>query len=75
MNFHVASRGVAINFGFPAGGSCLNCSDKIIIKNFLASLAHVLLINLLYLVRQANKFLSFYFCKCKSYSILVFLLL
>ena len=36
MNFHVASRGrggggVIINFGFPAGGSCLNCSNK---KNF-----------------------------------------
>ena len=41
----------------------------------LASLARVLLSNLLYLVREADKFLSFYFCKCKSYSILVFLLL
>ena len=38
----------------------------------LALLAHVLLINLLYLVRQADKFLSFYFCKRKSYSILMF---
>ena len=30
MHFHVASRGVAINFGFPAGGSCFNCPCKII---------------------------------------------
>ena len=30
MHFHVASRGVAINFGFPAGGSCFNCPYKII---------------------------------------------
>ena len=32
MNFHVASRGVTFNFGFPAGGggSCVNCSNKII---------------------------------------------
>ena len=77
VNFHVASRGVAINFDFPAGvGSCLNCSNKIIKKNSsLASLAGVLLINVLYLVKQANKFLNFYFCKCKCYFILVFLLL
>ena len=51
MKFHVASRGVAINFDFPAGGggSCLNCSNKII-KQFcsLASLARVLLINLIF---------------------------
>ena len=35
VNFHVASRGggVAINFDFPAGGSCLNCFNKIILKN------------------------------------------
>ena len=46
MNFHVASRGVAINFDFPAGGSCLNCSHKIITK--ISSLARVLLINLFY---------------------------
>ena len=77
VNFHVASRGggVAINFDFPAGGggSCLYCSNKIIKKK--SSLARILLINLLYLVRQADNCLSFYFCKCKSYSILVFLLL
>ena len=36
----------------PGGGACLNCS-----------LACVLLINFLYLTRQVNKFLSFYFCK------------
>ena len=29
MNSHVASRGVTINFGFPAGGSCFNCPNKI----------------------------------------------
>ena len=72
MNFHVASRGggVTINFDFPAGGSCLNCSDRIMKKiSSLASLACVFLINLLYLFRQANKFLSLYFGKCKSYSI------
>ena len=40
MNFHVTSKGggVAINFDFPAGGggggSCLNCSNKIIKKKF-----------------------------------------
>ena len=57
------------------GGSCFNCSKKIIKKiSSLASLACVLLINLLYLVRQADKFLSFYFCKRLSYSILMFLL-
>ena len=37
MNFHVANRGVNFNFGFPAGGSCLNCSNKIM-KNFPRSL-------------------------------------
>ena len=61
MNFHEASRvwGVTINFDFPAGGgeggSCLNCSNKII-KN-ISSLASVLLINL-----------RFYFCKLTSCS-------
>ena len=30
VHFYVASRGVAINFGFPAGGSCFNCPFKII---------------------------------------------
>ena len=71
MNFHVVSRGgFTINFDFPAVWSCLNCSNKIIEK--IPSLAHVILINLLYLVRQADKFLSYYFCKRKSYSILMF---
>ena len=30
MKFHVASRGLAIKFSFPAGGggSCLNCSNN-----------------------------------------------
>ena len=72
MNFHVASRGSPFTLtsqqGGGGGGSCLNCSNKIIRKiSSLASLVRVLLINLLYLVRQANKILS--------YSILVFLLL
>ena len=63
--------GVTINFDFPAGGSCLNCSNKINLKkSSLASLARVLLINLLRLVRQADEFLGLYFCKRKSYSIL-----
>ena len=67
-----------MNFDSPAGGggSCLNCSNKMIKKSFsLASLARVLTINPLYLIMQANKFLSFYFGKCKNYSFLVFLLL
>ena len=41
VNFHVTSRGVTINFDFPAGGgggSCLNCYNKII-KNFPRSLS------------------------------------
>ena len=33
MHFNVARRGVAINFCFPAGGSCFNCPYNII-KNF-----------------------------------------
>ena len=45
MNFHVASGGVAINFDFQAGrgggGSCLNCSNKII-KIFPRSLRSLL---------------------------------
>ena len=66
VNFHVASRGggVAINFDFPAGGSCLNCFNKIIKKKILAR--SFLFLNLLYLVRQADTFLSFYFCKRRS---------
>ena len=40
MDFHVASRVVAINFQFQNGGLCLNCSNKIIKKNStVASLA------------------------------------
>ena len=82
MNFHVASRGggggvgVNFNFGFPAGGgggSCLNCSNKIM-KIFPRSL-HSLefyklkLLKYVYLRRPLN------FCKCRSYSALVVLLL
>ena len=36
MTFHVACGG-SFNFGFPAGGLCLNCSNKIFI--FFSSLA------------------------------------
>ena len=79
MNVHVASRG----WGSPltltfqqGGGSCFNCSNEIIKKiSSLASLTCVSLTNLLYLVRQTDKTLSFYFCRCNSYSISVFLLL
>ena len=79
MNFHVASRGggspLTLTF-HQGGGSCLNCSDRIIKNNSsLASLARVFSINLLYLFRQANKFLRLYFCKCKSFSISGVLLL
>ena len=56
MNFHVANRGVAIDFDFPAGGGgcpCLNFSNKIKKKNSsLSSLTCLLLINLLNLVRH-----------------------
>ena len=47
MNFNEASRGVTINFDFPAGGggSCFNCSNKIILKNFLARFARSCFIN------------------------------
>ena len=43
VNFHVSrGGGVTINFDFPAGGSCLNCSNKITLKkSSLALLAHV----------------------------------
>ena len=71
MNFHVASRGVTLNFGFPAGGggggSCLNCSNKII-KNFPHSLRSLDLykLKILFLLRQATKIcISFYFCSVK----------
>ena len=30
MHFHVGGRGVAINFGFPAGVSCFNYPNKTI---------------------------------------------
>ena len=70
MNFHVASRGVAIYFDIPAGagggGSCLNCSNKIMTND--SSLACLLLINLLYLVRTCRKterFLFFIFASPK----------
>ena len=29
MHFHVASRGVAINFGFPAGVSCFKAAYSV----------------------------------------------
>ena len=63
MHFHVARRGVAINFGFPACVSCFNCPNKII-KIFPRSV----FINLT-LIRPLN------FSVFKSYSVWVFLLL
>ena len=62
----MASRGVTFNFGFPARGwgSCLNSSNKII-KNFPRSLRSLdfYKLKLLYLLRQATKFRSFFaFC-------------
>ena len=36
VNFHVASRGVAINFHFPAGVVMFKVSNTIIKKKFLA---------------------------------------
>ena len=81
MNFHVASRGggggSSLTLPFQQGGGVMfKLFQYNNLKNsLLASLARVLLINLLYLVRQADKFLGFYFCKHKSYSIWVFLLL
>ena len=50
MKFHVASRGVTIKFGFPAGWFML-----------IASLARFYKKNkLLYLVRQATKLLIYF---------------
>ena len=75
MNFHLASRGGGspLTLTFQQGGSCLNCSNKKNKKKCLARFARsCLLINLLYLVRKVDKYLSFSFCKHKSYSILVF---
>ena len=54
MHFHVARRGVAINFGFPAGVSCFNCPYKII-KIFPRSLGFYKLNS----YQLATKFLSF----------------
>ena len=65
MHFHVASRGVAINFGFPAGGSCFNCPYKII-KIFPRLLSF----------NKLNSFIRpLNFSVFKSYSVLVVLLL
>ena len=58
MNFHLASRGgVAINFDFPVGGgggSCLNCSNKIIKKNS-CSLRSLVFINISLIVSKAGR--------------------
>ena len=74
--FVVGGGGSPLTLTFQqGGGSCFNCSNEIIKKNSsLASLTRVSLISLLYSVRQADKILSFYFCRCNSYSISVFLL-
>ena len=60
MNFHVARRGsplTSLTFQQWGGGSCLNCYNYIIKKiSSFASLARVLFIEILYLVRQADKF-------------------
>ena len=51
MIFYVDRRGSILTLTFQqgVGGSCLNCSNKIIKKiSSLASLARALLINLLY---------------------------
>ena len=56
MNFHVASRGSPLTLTFQqGGGACLNYSNKTFFKKFLARSCFInLLINLLYLVRQAK---------------------
>ena len=62
MKFHVASRGGGspLTLTFQQGGGIMFKLFQLNNKN-ISSLVRVLLINLLYLVRQANKFLSFYF--------------
>ena len=78
MNFYVASRGGSpLTLASQQGGSCLNCSTKII-RNFPPKLSSLDFhkLKLLYLLRQATKLKIevFYICKCKSYSVLVVLL-
>ena len=74
MNFHVASSlcvwggGVSLNFASQQeGGSCFNCSNKIIKKN-LTRFACSVFIN-------STLIRPIYFSVCKSYSVLVVLLL
>ena len=75
MNFHVASRGggggvVTCNFGIPVGGH----EKTFFLARFARSYIYIYNLNSL-IVRQATKFFCFfYFYKCKSYSVLVFLL-
>ena len=45
MNFHVASRGIAINFDFPAGGGGGGGHVLIIKKNFIARFVRSCFIN------------------------------
>ena len=33
ISLWIVGGGITINFDFPGGGSCLNCSKKIILKN------------------------------------------
>ena len=58
--------GVAINFDFPAGGSCLNCSNKIIKKNprSLRLLVFYYFISYIWFVRPIN-FSAFIFASAK----------
>ena len=67
MHFHVARRGVAINFGFPAGVSCFNCPYKII-KNSPPSLSFYKLNYLLgHLISQFSKVILFWWFYCYNF--------
>ena len=65
MRFHVASKGVAINFGFLAGWSCFNCPYKII-KKFPRSLGFYKLNSYQALSYQhINYIFKHYFDQCR----------
>ena len=72
MHFHVASRGLAINFGFPAGGGgvCFNCPNKII-KNFPRSLSSLGFYKFnsyqATLISQFPKFIWFWWFYCYNF--------
>ena len=67
MHLHMASRGVAINFGFPAGGSCFNCPYKII--NFFPRSLGFYKIKLLsgHLISQFSKDILFWWFYCYNF--------